>query len=918
MFQVERAPQELSFGRQGESNILSYAFDFSEWAAEWPGGLASMTVVLPNQTQPQPIPDTQAVVDGTIITLHVLDNLTGKDGRGTLIIRYVAGENKKRSRMIEFVVEKGHETQVGSGLAVVEDWVDEAVKTLDDVKSLTFTINDDGELLADDAVLGSVRLNYKGPHNPATEYRFNNWVSANGGSYVYIYPTPSTGVPLTDTSHWHQIADKGDTPNIEIGTVTTGAEGTDASATIGGTAENPVLNLTIPRGNTGAPTSTTPTDLVILDVGGYYATKNVEAALNQAGSELKTLKKYRLFLNGTYDFEQGSIANGSNTEIASNYWIRSPYLLVDEIVGIPTVASGYNVSARYFDINYAYKGFETNPSGANLMYPAGTKYVRLLVGSASVITPSSPHGFSVKTKNLFVSEELTKKLYSSAAASDAVLEQGSISHSDGAEAAASNYIRVRGYVPVDLVRSITYNPDVRVRVFYYGTNGTFLVMVQPEFGSTGYTIPFNSAYKYVRFSIQNSTGTNILPTDTTGFVMHGLSKFYEDDYKYKYYRDFILANRSSLPITTSCFVGTDYLPINFSAICVTDLHGVFRSLDDAYALQTFYAPHNTGIKIFNLGDIIAGRAKENNVYDPSVALYMSKAVAYGVYHSVGQHECGYYDTDVGRSKSNCLSHAEVFSTFIEPMKTVWGLPSLTTNYYYKDFANNTRLISLYQYNIPLVDDPADSDRYKYSRSVVWYGQDQLDWLIATLNSTPAGYNVIILMHQSDANVVDDGSAFFTAETIGGNRIIDGTPIVDIVNAYINKTTLSETYTCVDTVKYPAELFSMTASADFTGALGSFANYYMGDSHIDYVGVIDGTNQRVIGLTSNGQSYDCSVKNVKVAGGMGKSGEEFSGKEGSIVTAIGYDYTHRVAKIGRLGQQYALTGQTRAYESVSIT
>ena len=41
------------------------------------------------------------------------------------------------------------------------------------------------------------------------------------------------------------------TPNITIGTVTTGAPGTEASATITGTAPNFVLNLTIPQGPTG-------------------------------------------------------------------------------------------------------------------------------------------------------------------------------------------------------------------------------------------------------------------------------------------------------------------------------------------------------------------------------------------------------------------------------------------------------------------------------------------------------------------------------------------------------------------------------------------------------------------------------------------------------------------------------------------
>jgi hypothetical protein len=43
------------------------------------------------------------------------------------------------------------------------------------------------------------------------------------------------------------------TPTITIGTVTTGAPGTDAEATITGTAPNFVLNLTIPQGEPGTP-----------------------------------------------------------------------------------------------------------------------------------------------------------------------------------------------------------------------------------------------------------------------------------------------------------------------------------------------------------------------------------------------------------------------------------------------------------------------------------------------------------------------------------------------------------------------------------------------------------------------------------------------------------------------------------------
>lgn len=41
-------------------------------------------------------------------------------------------------------------------------------------------------------------------------------------------------------------------PDIGIGTVTTGAAGSQASASISGTTGDVELNLTIPRGNTGA------------------------------------------------------------------------------------------------------------------------------------------------------------------------------------------------------------------------------------------------------------------------------------------------------------------------------------------------------------------------------------------------------------------------------------------------------------------------------------------------------------------------------------------------------------------------------------------------------------------------------------------------------------------------------------------
>ena len=63
---------------------------------------------------------------------------------------------------------------------------------------------------------------------------------------------PSTG-DIVRASDFQAIK-----PQLSIGTVTTGAAGTNASASVTGTTPNFVLNLTIPRGNTGATGATGP------------------------------------------------------------------------------------------------------------------------------------------------------------------------------------------------------------------------------------------------------------------------------------------------------------------------------------------------------------------------------------------------------------------------------------------------------------------------------------------------------------------------------------------------------------------------------------------------------------------------------------------------------------------------------------
>lgn len=77
----------------------------------------------------------------------------------------------------------------------------------------------------------------------------------NGNWYVWDAEQETwvdTDVPATGPQGaTGETGATGATPNLTVGTVSTGAPGSQAVVTITGTAENPVLNMTIPRGDPG-------------------------------------------------------------------------------------------------------------------------------------------------------------------------------------------------------------------------------------------------------------------------------------------------------------------------------------------------------------------------------------------------------------------------------------------------------------------------------------------------------------------------------------------------------------------------------------------------------------------------------------------------------------------------------------------
>lgn len=79
---------------------------------------------------------------------------------------------------------------------------------------------------------------------------------------VWIDPSGAAGIPLSITGPTGATGSPGVTPNLTIGTVTTLDAGQNATASMGGTAENPVLNLGIPKGAKGEPGEGGSVDIV--------------------------------------------------------------------------------------------------------------------------------------------------------------------------------------------------------------------------------------------------------------------------------------------------------------------------------------------------------------------------------------------------------------------------------------------------------------------------------------------------------------------------------------------------------------------------------------------------------------------------------------------------------------------------------
>lgn len=284
-------------------------------------------------------------------------------------------------------------------------------------------------------------------------------------------------------------------------------------------------------------------------------------------------------------------------------------------------------------------------------------------------------------------------------------------------------------------------------------------------------------------------------------------------------------------LTTNAASGLDKFPI---FVHTSDIHGDAYRLRDAIEQLVV----NNADALLATGDFNANVVR--NGFEAMETMMENTPVP--TLYCRGNHE----------TYGNDSASFDVFATYYEKLATKWNyLKAANTvtdkTWYYKDFdAKKIRVISLDPYEKNLTTKKA------YAMS-----QGQVDFFIAALKSTPANYGIIVIMHSPEAypnntmpvEAVEGKTDFYPYRniTVDAPAGIAGTPLKDIVDAFISRTTISTSFTQTIT---GGTTETITVSGDFTSGIASgveFIAWMTGHTHSDIVGVYKNTVNRQVML-----------------------------------------------------------------------
>lgn len=140
MYKIENLPTALLLGNQGENLVTAVQIDCAAWLADYPGATMAATIILPGYGDPAPLP---VEMDGAIMTIKVTRAMTQASGRGSINLRLLgAGDEEKRSTVVETYVKASHPLAEGVMPDPVQDWIDDATNKMSEFSTFEQTASD--------------------------------------------------------------------------------------------------------------------------------------------------------------------------------------------------------------------------------------------------------------------------------------------------------------------------------------------------------------------------------------------------------------------------------------------------------------------------------------------------------------------------------------------------------------------------------------------------------------------------------------------------------------------------------------------------------------------------------------------------------------------------------------------------------
>lgn len=170
MYKIENLPTALLLGNQGENLVTAVQIDCAAWLADYPGATMAATIILPGYGDPAPLP---VEMDGAIMTIKVTRAMTQASGRGSINLRLLgAGDEEKRSTVVETYVKASHPPAEGVMPDPVQDWIDDATNKMSefstDAETAAATAN--AAAAGIDAKIGNSQHWRQAAGNPAQVY----------------------------------------------------------------------------------------------------------------------------------------------------------------------------------------------------------------------------------------------------------------------------------------------------------------------------------------------------------------------------------------------------------------------------------------------------------------------------------------------------------------------------------------------------------------------------------------------------------------------------------------------------------------------------------------------------------------------------------------------------------------------------